>query len=173
MMAKGAHVEIEIDGKAEFSRTFSRLDANFDDLTPIWPAVRSKFYEIETQQFDSEGDKGGSGRWQALSARYAAQKVATYGDKPILEATGALRESLTSDGAGSYYWADKHEVAIGTTIPYAMYHQRGVGKLPQRKPISFSDEQKRDLMKTIQGELIKQLRTGRYYVPLSSRFPTK
>jgi phage gpG-like protein len=169
----GAHVSIEVDGKPEFDRTFSRLDANFDDLTPIWPAVRAKFYEIEAQQFDSEGGKGGSGRWKALSARYAAQKVARYGDKPILEATGDLRASLTSDGAGSYYWADKQEVAIGTTLPYAMYHQRGSGKLPERKPISFSDEQTRDLMKTIQSELVKQLRSGRYYVPLSDRFPTK
>lgn len=167
----GARVSIEVDGVPEFDRSFTRLDANFDDLTPIWPAVRQKFYDIEAEQFDSEGGKGGSGHWKALSAHYAAKKVAMYGQKPILEATGDLRASLTGPGAGSYYWSDKHEVAIGTTIPYGMYHQRGAGKLPQRKVISFSDEQKQDLMKTIQLELVKQLRSGRYYVPLSDRFP--
>src|SRR4051812_43534381 len=97
----GAKVVITVDGKDEFNRVFSRLDANFDDLTPIWPDVRDKFWQIEGEQFDSEGSKGASGAWKQLSKRYAAQKeryaaqkVDRYGSgKKILEATGELRAS--------------------------------------------------------------------------------
>lgn len=169
-MPQSAKISIEVDGKDEFNRVFTRLDANFDDLSPIWPEVRDKFYEIEKAQFDSEGGKGASGKWQELTERYAAQKIDRYGaGKKILEATGDLEASLTGDNAGSYYWSNKTEIAVGSTIPYGIYHQRGSEKLPARPPISFADDSKRDLMKTIQSELIKQLRRGRYYVPVSER----
>lgn len=166
----GARIQITVDGEDQFDRTFSRLDANFDDLTPIWPDVRDKFWSIEKEQFDSEGGKGSSGRWQSLSKRYAAQKIAQYGaGKKILEATGELRDALTGPNPGSYYQTSKKEVAIGTTLPRGIYHQRGSDTLPKREPISISDTQKREMMKVIQGSLIKELRTGNFYVPVTDR----
>jgi phage gpG-like protein len=166
----GAKIVISVDGKDEFNRVFTRLDANFDDLTPIWPDVRDKFWLIEGEQFDSEGSKGAAGPWKQLSKRYEAQKVDRYGaGKKILEATGELRESLTGDNPGSFYWADKKEMAIGTVLPRGIYHHRGNDKMPARPPISMSDDQKRDLMKVVQVSLVKQLRTGKYYVPVSER----
>lgn len=166
----GAKIEIVVDGKAQFDRTFSRLDANFDDLTPIWPDVRDKFWQIEKEQFDSEGGKGSSGRWENLSARYNKQKIARYGaGKKILEASGDLVASLTGNAPGTYYSATKKEIAVGTTIQYGIYHQRGSGNLPKREPISISDTQKREMMKVIQGSLIKELRRGSYYVPVTDR----
>ncbi len=165
-----AKIEIIVDGKAEFDRAFSRLDANFDDLTPIWPDVRDKFWDIEKEQFDSEGSKGGGGRWKSLSPRYAKQKIKRYGGGvKILEASGDLLKSLTGDAPGSYYQAGKKEVAIGTSIPYGMHHHRGSGNLPERKVISFSEKQKKELMKVIQVSLIKELRRGNYYVPVTER----
>lgn len=165
-----AKIEIIVDGKEEFSRVFSRLDANFDDLTPIWPDVRDKFWNIEKEQFDSEGSKGGGGRWKSLSPRYAKQKIKRYGaGVKILEASGDLLRSLTGDAPGSYYYAGKKEVAIGTTLARGIYHQRGEGRLPKREPISFGDKQKRELMKVIQGALVRELRKGNYYVPVTDR----
>lgn len=166
----GANIQLTVDGKEEFNRVFSRLDANFDDLSPIWPAVRDEFWKIQAEQFDSEGAKGGSGRWKALSKRYEKQKIKRYGaGKRILEATGDLRASLTGNAAGSYYVADKKGVAVGTTIPYGIYHHRGEGKLPKRAVISFSPEQRKRMMKVIQAALIAELRKGRYYVPVMDR----
>ena len=169
-MAAQAAITLTVDGEEQFNRVFSRLDAYFDDLTPIWPDVRDEFWRIEREQFDSEGGKGASGRWKELSTRYKAEKIKRYGaGKKILEATGALRESLTGDNEGSYYMAGKKEVAIGTVIPYGIYHQRGSDKLPQRKPIDLSEEQKRKLTDVIHKSLVRELRTGRYYVPLMDR----
>lgn len=169
-MSKDAHIQIAVDGEDQFFRSFKRLDANFDDLSPIWPDVRDEFWQIEKEQFDSEGSKGGGGKWQALSARYEIQKIARYGaGKKILEASGDLVASLTGNAPGSYYMANAKEIAVGTTIPYGMYHHRGEGKLPKREVISFSEVQKKRLMKIIQGSLIKQLRRGNYYIPIADR----
>jgi len=166
----GAKIQITVDGEDQFNRTFSRMDAVFDDLTPIWPDVRDFFWVIEGEQFDSEGGKGASGTWKTLSKRYAAQKIRRYGPgKNILEASGALVKSLTGNALGSYYQTTKTEIAVGTTIPYGIYHQRGSGNLPKREPISLSDVQKKSMTKVIQGSLIKELRRGNYYVPVSDR----
>jgi phage gpG-like protein len=164
-----ALVQISVDGKDDFKRTFSRLDASFDDLTPIWPAVRDEFWQIESEQFASEGSKGGSGAWKQLSQRYKIRKEKRYPGKKILEASGDLRASLTGNAAGTYYEANDKQIAVGTTIPYARYHHRGEGKLPKREVISFSETQKRRMMKTIQAALIAELRKGNYYVPVSER----
>ncbi len=163
-------IQISVDGKPEFSREFIRLDAVFNDLTPIWPDVRDKFWEIEKEQFASEGSKGRSGKWTALSSRYKAQKIKRYGSGlKILEATGELRDSLTGDAPGSYYRTTKEEIAIGTTLARGIYHQRGSDRLPKREIISFSDPQKTDLMKTIQGSLVRELRKGKFYVEARDR----
>lgn len=169
-MAQTPFITIGVDGEDQYNRAFSRLDAVFDDLRPIWPDVRDAFWQIEREQFESEGSKGASGKWAALSARYKRQKIRQYGaGKKILEASGALKASLTSDAPGSYYSANEEEMAVGSTIPYGIYHQRGGKNLKQRKPISLSDAQKKMLDKTIQKSLISELRKGTYYVPASDR----
>jgi phage gpG-like protein len=123
----GARISIVVDGKADFDRVFSRLDANFDDLSPIWPDVRDEFWQIEKEQFDSEGSAGGSGRWKQLSKRYGrSRKSPVYGaGKKILEASGELRESLTGQTANTRYYTTPKEIAVGTSLPYGIYHQRG------------------------------------------------
>lgn len=169
-MARSPFISISVDGEDQYKRAFSRLDAVFDDLRPIWPDVRAAFWKIESDQFESEGQKGASGKWAELSARYKRQKIRRYGaDKKILEASGALKASLTSDGPGSYYADSPNEMAVGSTIPYGIYHQRGGKNLPKRKPIDLSNEQKKYLDKTIQRSLISALRKGTFYVPASDR----
>jgi len=165
-----AHISLTVDGTDQFNRVFKRLDASFDDLSPVWPDLRDEFWRIEKEQFASEGSKGASGHWPALSPRYAAQKIARYGaGKKILEADGHLRESLTGDNPGSYYQTGPKDFAIGTVIPYGIYHQRGSGNLKKREPISISDTQKRSMGKVIQKALITELRKGNYYVPAADR----
>lgn len=167
-MAVG-RISLEVDGVAEFDRTFARYDAVFSDLTGIWPDVRDEFHKIEAEQFASEGSAGGGGRWKDLSDRYKAQKIKRYGSKPILQASGALMESLTGDGPGSYYSATKTEMAVGSVIPYGIYHQRGGGKLPKREPISLSKTQQDRMGYIIGRASVRELKKGNNYVPEFSR----
>lgn len=157
-------IRFEVDGMAEFDRVFIRLGARFDDLTPIWPDLRDEFWKTEKEQFRSEGSAGSSGKWKPLSKAYAARKLKQYGAKPILERTGRLMKSLTGETGDTVYQPTKSELAIGTSVPYARHHQRGGGRLPQRKPISLSETQRRRMQLAIQRGMVRELRRGNVYV---------
>lgn len=156
-------VKIEVEGKAEFDRFFLRFDREVSDLRPVWADVRDEFWQIEREQFASEGRAGASGRWKSLTKKYAEYKQKRYGAKPILEATGRLKASLTGRTADTVYNAYEKYMEIGTGVPYARYHYLGKGRLPERKPISLSEPQKRRLAKRIQSGLVRELRLGNSY----------
>jgi len=147
----------ELLGVPLFDRAFNRVSEHIRDLRPVWDHVEKVFYDIEEQQFRSEGARG-NGRWQALSPAYAKVKAKRYPGKPILQARGALYESLTRKTDNSVLQKDPEEFAIGTSLFYAQYHQTGGRKLPKRPPIDFSESQRRELTKGIQVGLLTLLR---------------
>lgn len=161
-------ITFEIDGKAQFDRVFRRLDENFKDLSPIWDDVRDAFWNIEEDQFQSEGAKGRSGRWAPLSPKYEKQKIARYGTfaviAGVLIASENLYKSMTRETAHTVYRKDKKSMTVGTNLPYAAYHQRGAGRLPKREIISLSEKNKKDLQKSIQESLVKHIRRSGVYV---------
>lgn len=164
-----ANIQITVDGIDEFNRTFDRIDAAFDDLRPIWPDVRTKFFEIEKEQFGTEGTAGRSGKFAPLTKRYAIAKVKRYGNMKILVATGQMMRSLTGPNDYAVYRPAKTQVEIGTSDLKALFHQRGTRHMPSRPPINFSLKQQAEMMKAIQSALIRELRKGSGYVPASDR----
>lgn len=154
----------EIFGEEIFNRAFNRIDS-LSDLRPLWPEVIREFYLIETEQFESEGAVGASGRWAALSNVYAKYKQIAHPDKPILRADDDLFESLTNpEAAGAILRPEVDSLTIGTSVPYAQVHQRGTRKMPARPPISFSETQKRRLQKSIQLGLVRFIREAGFNV---------
>lgn len=155
-------ISLEIDGEAQFDRVFRRFDAHLSDLRPVWEAVRDEFWEIEKEQFQSGGAAGASGKWKPLSPKYEAQKVNKYGTFALLAgtliATEALYKSMTRQTGDSIVDIQKDGIAIGTKLPYAKYHQRGIGRLPQRKIIDFSEKQKTGMMKKVQRKILEVMR---------------
>lgn len=153
--------KFEVDGAVQFDRAFLRVQERIEDLRPVWDGVEREFHAIEREQFESEGSAGRSGKWAPLSRKYAEQKEKKYPGAQILERTGALKRSLTSETEHSTVTKEKQEFAIGTSLPYAKYHQRGGKHLPQREIISFSDTQRTRLMKEIQKGLLQIIRGDR------------
>lgn len=151
-------VEITVEGAQDLAARFAIVEKGLDFRElGTWDAVASEFYKIEKEQFESEGSAGASGKWKALTPKYAARKQKKYGPVPILTASGEMRRSLTNRGApGSVLEKSADELVIGTTIAKAGYHQRGSGRLPQRKPIDPSESQVSRLSAVIQGKM-KQL----------------
>lgn len=154
----GLDFTIDVDGVREFDRSFNRIRRHINDLFPVWREVQAEFFFIERRQFRTEGAAGASGRWKALSPKYAAWKLKRYGPKPILERTGRLLKSLTNQSPDTIRVFGRREAIFGSRVPYGRYHQRGGGRLPQRKPIDPTTEQKRDLQKAIQRGLVKIIR---------------
>lgn len=161
-------IAFEVSGERQFDRIFQRFDEDLRDITPIADEIRDEFWEIEKEQFQSGGAKGASGKWKPLSPAYEKEKIARYGTFAIiagvLRATDAMYKSMTSQTGDTVYQKSRDQIVIGTSLARAKYHQDGGGRLPQRKVIDFSDEQRRQLTKRIQVSLIKQIRRGGIYV---------
>lgn len=154
----------EILGTEVFNRAFNRIDS-LSDLRPLWPEVIREFYLIETEQFESEGAAGASGKWAALSDVYAKYKEVAHPGQPILRADDNLYQSLTDpEAVGAVLRPEADSLTIGTSVPYATAHQRGTRRMPARPPISLAEAQKRRLQKSIQAGLVRFVREAGFNV---------
>ena len=148
---------LDIAGEVQMDRGIQRFTEGIADYRPIWPVIADDFYAMEKGQFRSEGEEGGK-RWQELSPAYAAWKQAQYPGKPILERTGDLVKSLTSEHDPNTVQVKKRKtLTLGTKIPYAIYHQspKPRKRLPRRPEIMADEAFKRSVMHHIQTYLVQ------------------
>lgn len=152
----------EIAGDIQLDRAFNRITEEIKDFRNFWPGVIRTFYEIEVEQFESEGSKGASGKWTPLSLAYKVFKEREFSGQKILRATNELYESLTGpDALGSVLRPERDELVIGSAVPYALAHQKGTARMPARPPISLTENDKRKIVKSIQQRLVEfARRTG-------------
>lgn len=157
--------QAELLGVPVLDRAFNRIDQFISDFRPVWPSVATEFYQIEEEQFQSEGGIGLSGKWAPLSPAYKKFKEIHFPGQPILRRDNALYESLTSsDALDSIFIPEKDQLTIGSKAPYARAHQKGLGRMPARPPISMSEAQKHRIQKAIQKELVAFTRQAGFQV---------
>lgn len=144
-------VNFDVLGERQVSQMLSRTTDKAADLGPYWLMVAGLLQDVIGQQFDSEG--GRTGGWAPLSDRYASDKVRRFGSQPILVATGRLKESLTG-GAGRIFRQEGNEtLRFGTSVPYGVYHQSGTSRMPQRRILDLTKDDRRTMMKMLQRHL--------------------
>lgn len=154
-----------VDGVETVNRAFNRTEGFIADMRNFAPVVSDEFYRAEAEQFQSEGARGASGKWSPLSKAYERYKAVKFPGKGILEATGALKESLTDrEALDAIFSASREEIVLGTKVPYAVAHHRGRGRLPARPVISLSEAQKRRMQKAIQQQLVEFTRRAGFEV---------
>lgn len=146
---------IEVDGAAETYAAFGKVERGVLDLRQLgtWDWVQSIYYKVLKEQFASEGGSGASGTWKPLSSPYKERKQKLYGDMPILQATGKMYRSLTGEGGDAVVDKQPLEMTLGSRDPKSAYHNRGGGRLPQRKILDFTPDQVKQIMKPIQTKL--------------------
>lgn len=135
---------IEVDGQRKLTQALDTLAKDISDWRPVWEELEQVFYQIEEQQFKEEGR---SNTWTPLSAGYARWKKVRYPGKKILERTGELRRSLTGRGGSPIRELTPDSLTLGTSLPYARYHQRGGSRLPSRPPIDITPRDERKFVK--------------------------
>lgn len=120
----------------------------FPELIPVFEAAMA-------EQFLSEGKGPNRGKWAALSEKYARAKRKRHGVKPILEATGAMKEGLTNSSSGyAQRTYSAKQMNFGTSeVPYASFHQTGTQRngqqrMPDRPPFDFADTFEDAIQKT-------------------------
>lgn len=107
---------VTVEGATEFNRAINGLADYIDDFTPTLELVVERgFYPIMAEIFETEN----RGRWEDLSPGYADWKQRNYGDKPIMQLTGSLMESLTSKDAlySVHHAQGKNAFVVGTRAP--------------------------------------------------------
>jgi phage gpG-like protein len=148
-------ISFTFEGVKEMDRAFNRIDAHVSDLRPVWPVVTKTIQRIESEQFKSEGAKGRSGKWKPLTRNYAVWKRKKYGDKPILERTGALMRSMTSTTDDTMLISEPLEFGYGTRLFYMPFVNK------TRPVVSLTDADREAIIKDTQKELIKLIRADR------------
>ena len=136
-------IRFEVANEVQFSRAFEFAQEKQADFTHPFELMSDDFYKSMSEVFSSEGAYEERKHWQELSPAYAAWKMRHYPGKKILERTGRLKRSLTvKGGEDSVSNITPSELAIGTRVPYAILHQMGTKRLPQRKIIELTEKQK-------------------------------
>lgn len=136
-------VQIDVVGLAGVQEDLSALRAALQDVRPFWHEVFAPTYFALVQDLFAtggrsrgEGGRFSGGAWAALSPRYRAWKDRHVPGKPILERTGALRDSVRWTGRrlgpGGIFDAQPAFAVIGTRVPYGAAHQTGTARLPAR-----------------------------------------
>jgi phage gpG-like protein len=146
---------LEIAGAVAMDRGIARFADGISDYRPIWPVIEDDFYAQEKDQFRSEGVEGGE-KWEPLSAAYAGWKEAAFPGKPILQRTGDLYESLTNpNSVNGVRREERKTLTLGSTLPYAIFHQRGTANMPPRPEVVFPEAFKRTVMHHVQTYLVQ------------------
>jgi hypothetical protein len=97
-----------------------------NDVKPAGSKVRAAYQEAEAEIFRRNG---GAVAWKRLEDSTREVKRRLHQDNGILRASGALHKALTASRAKDQVDDRRaHELAFGTTLPYADYHESGRGQ---------------------------------------------
>jgi phage gpG-like protein len=95
------------------------------DNSPALKLIADDFREMISEQFATEGAAGGT-PWAGLAP---STLRARRGGSGILNSTSVLLASLTDpDSAGHVEKTDGQSLSIGSSLPYALFHQTGAGR---------------------------------------------
>lgn len=122
-------IAITLPGLDPLVRGLSRMRVDIDDWRPFWTKYFAPFfYRMVQQDFLLEG--GGSGAsWAPLSPAYQQWKSARGFGNRILVRSGALKASLSGPAAaGAIFHANADSLEVGTSVPYALFHQLGTAR---------------------------------------------
>lgn len=119
------------------------------DLSEAYANAGSEYLRVMRNRFSSNSE--GNGVWKDLARSTKRKRFSQYGTPakyvgrvgkrvisyasmkfPILKVTGKLFNSLVPGTDGNIFSLRKNGVEVGTSVPYASYHQYGGPVLPKR-----------------------------------------
>lgn len=140
--------QLEVDGAKEIAFAVSRFSDAIQDYRPAWEETADYLGQVTERRFDQHGPG-----WAPLSPAYAAWKSANYPGRGILVRTGRMRASM-----GDVQRISPMSLEWGTSVPYAVFHQRGTRKMPQRKVIQLEPDDARYIHRVMQRYIAKKAR---------------
>lgn len=157
------NLSIEVIGEERLLRELTGVARDVSDLRPSWRPVSDEVYSIVRAQFNTEGTRG-SGRWPARAASTLDQitSMNSRGFKVVglpLRRTDALHNAVTTRGGShSVYEETPDSLTLGTDLKYAMIHQRGGSKIPQRKIYDLTENDADRMMRILNRGLVVKIK---------------
>lgn len=143
-------LQLDVYGDEQLNRELLRFSAYVGNAQPAFKEIADDMREQVSDQFASEGQRG-SGGWAALKPSTQASKAAAGLSPFILQATGDLVNSLTSQSHGSHIEdITDDSLTFGSKVSYGGFHQKGTSKMPARKPVEFTALDRRNFVRTLQ-----------------------
>ncbi len=142
------HLRFTFFGEDQIDRSLLAIAERAQDMRPAWDALEARCTGYEERWFASQGD----GQWPQLSRNYGAWKARHFPGKPILQREGELLASVTKPDISV---KEPSYAIFGTGDPVAVYHQKGSGRLPIRRVIDLSDDERREWVRVVQRYLVE------------------
>lgn len=139
------NLQIQTIGFKEAQGKLKVLHKSFLNWRPEFNQIGQtlkQYYEIAV--FQTEGGVLGH-PWARLMPEYQFYKARRYPGRGILERTGKMKKSYRHKSFDDY-------MVFANVAPYAIYHQKGAGSLPERLVIFIDHNQKNIIMKVLQEE---------------------
>ena len=138
----------------QFNKVMSKLKTGLSDFhRPLKETSNFQMDEVK-RQFETEG-AAITGKWQSLSSRTIAQRIAMgYGSGPILQRTGQLKSSFKQK------LLTKNRLIIGTDNKYFPHHQMGTKEIPQRQILAHSSQMIDKTLQIFSKYLANLIRNG-------------
>ena len=151
-------VSIQTLGAERFVRGFNRFEAEMRNLSEPFGVIAEDFAEITERNFGAQGTPE---KWRPLSPKYAKWKSRVRPGRQILVFDGTMYASLrgvrNGTGPGTIRQIYPKRAEFGTMVPYAIYHQTGTRKMPARKPVQLTEEDKKRWGRIIHEWAVKGL----------------
>jgi phage gpG-like protein len=146
-------IDFDVYGDKQISRELLRFASYAGNAQPAFHKIAEDIREQIGEQFATEGERG-SGGWAPLQESTIAAKAAAGLDSHILQATHALMESLTGTGGDHIEQVTDDSLLFGSSISYGKFHQKGTSRMPARKPVDFTELDRRGFVRTLQRFLV-------------------
>lgn len=122
---------------------YIRRDDHRGVLNAIKPTVLEQLEQRWVTRTDPEGQ-----RWKPRKRKYS---------HPPLDKTGALKASMTQEGADNTIATEFDHLQITSHVPYAGFHEHGTSKMPARSFAGLTDPQMDRLAEEVADELLEAM----------------
>jgi phage gpG-like protein len=147
-------LDLDVFGDEQISRELLRFSARAGNAQPAFHKIAEDMREQIGQQFATEGERG-SGGWEPLKEATIAAKASAGLDPHILQATHSLMESLTGTGGDHIEEVTDDSLLFGSSNAYGKFHQKGTSRMPARKPVDFTELDRRGFIRTLQAYIVE------------------
>ena len=157
-----------VDNDKKFARAIAQAVKQTNDLQIPLIEIAKDWFKSNKAIFMLKG----SGQYPDLKEKTKRHKLENFGFiYPILKATGRLEKSLLEpeNKESIHQILNKNTIALGTSVPYASFHQEGGKIIPTRKMVFIGPESVFSARNEISGRLERWTQILKNHIISSAR----